>query len=218
MNKWTVEEISILKSNYNKVSNDELLKLLPDKTFLAIYKKAYKMGMRKSKDNEFLNRSNVRKGDKSSNWKGGISKSSKGYRLILKPNHHRADSKGYVLEHILIFEEKTGLQVPDNCCIHHLNGDKTDNRIENLSMMLTSAHTSFHNAQRKLSEETKNKISEKAKERFKSKENHPFYKNIDITSMFERHKEGYTIKEICKEYGISRSTYYSKIKELEKCE
>lgn len=218
MKTWTDNEISTLVTYYNSIGNEELVNLFPGKTITAICKKARKLGLRKSKEIEYLNRSNARKGDKSSNWKGGISKSSKGYRLILKPDHHRADSKGYVLEHILIFEEKTGLQVPDNCCIHHLNGDKTDNRIENLGMMLTSAHTSFHNAQRKHSEETKNKISLKAKERFKSKENHPFYKNIDITSMFERHKEGYTIKEICKEYGISRSTYYSKIKELEKYE
>ena len=81
MNKWTVEEISILKSNYNKVSNDELLKLLPDKTFLAIYKKAYKMGMRKSKDNEFLNRSNARKGEKCCNWKGAVRQIQKAISL-----------------------------------------------------------------------------------------------------------------------------------------
>lgn len=171
MNKWTPEEISTLQCNYNKVSNDELMKLLPNKTFTAIYRKAYKMGMRKSKENEFVNRSNARKGEKCCNWKGGFSSTSKGYKLIKKPAHHRADSKGYVLEHILVFEEKTGIKVPDNCCIHHLNGNKADNRIENLCLMLTSAHTTYHNRGRKFTEETKRKISEKAKLR-KKENNH----------------------------------------------
>ena len=55
------------------------------------------------------------------------------------------------MEHILIFEKETGVKVPNNCCIHHLNGIKTDNRIENLCMMLHSAHTTFHNTGRKVS-------------------------------------------------------------------
>lgn len=213
MNKWTVEEISILKSNYNKVSNDELLKLLPDKTFLAIYKKAYKMGMRKSKDNEFLNRSNARKGEKCCNWKGGVMISSKGYRMIYKPEHHRADKRGYVLEHILVFEEQTGVNIPDNCSIHHLNGDKADNRISNLCLMLASAHTQHHNFGRVQSEETRKKISGKAKERFKDKKNHPFYRNIDMKPLIEEVNSGSTVKAVCQKYKISRSMYYSRIKE-----
>ena len=43
------EEVDILMENYNKVSNEELSKLLPKKSPLAIYKKAYKMGLRKTK-------------------------------------------------------------------------------------------------------------------------------------------------------------------------
>ena len=64
------------------------------------------------------------------------------------------------MEHILIFEKETGVKVANNCCIHHLNGIKTDNRIENLCMMLHSAHTTFHNTGRKVSMETRKKISE----------------------------------------------------------
>lgn len=60
------------------------------------------------------------------------------------PNHHRANARGYVMEHILVFEEKTGVKVPTNCCVHHLNGNKRDNRIENLCLMSHAAHTAFH--------------------------------------------------------------------------
>lgn len=145
---WTREELAILKENYNKVSNDELAKLLPQKSRLAIYKKGYSLGYRKTAESTFINRSNARKGDKCCAWKGGVKKGGKGYRLVLCPEHYRADKNGYVLEHILEFEKATGVVVPKECCIHHLNGNKEDNRLENLCMMLTSAHTTYHNRKR----------------------------------------------------------------------
>lgn len=160
MKRWTQEEIEILKTNYNKVSNDALMELLPQKTFLGIYKKAYSLGMRKTKEIEFLNRSIVRKGSKASNWKGGKAKTTMGYQAVLMPEHHRADKNGYVLEHILVFEQETGIEVPSNCCIHHLNGIKDDNRIENLCMMTHASHTVFHHKNSKRSEETRKRISE----------------------------------------------------------
>lgn len=76
------------------------------------------------------------------------------------PNHKRADSSGYVMEHIVVYEKESGIEIPDGCCIHHLNGIKNDNRIENLCMMTNSAHTVFHHTGAKRSNETKKKISE----------------------------------------------------------
>lgn len=160
MKTWTDTEILVLKENYNKVSNDELCKLLPLKTELAIYKKAYNLGMRKTKEISFLNRSNARKGEKSSNWNGGVRKTRKGYRQILMPHHKRSDSNGYVMEHIVVFEKESGITVPNGCCIHHLNGIKDDNRIENLCMMTRSSHTIFHHSGSKRSDETRKNISE----------------------------------------------------------
>ena len=148
MKTWTPAEIEILKANYNKVSNEELGKLLPNKSALGIYKKAYKLGIRKAPEIEFLNRSNSRKREKGSNWRGGVKYTSKGYRMILLPEHKKADSKGYVMEHIYVFEKETGISIPPNCCIHHINENKQDNRIENLCMMTHSAHTSYHNRER----------------------------------------------------------------------
>jgi hypothetical protein len=164
---WTVDETDLLKQNYNKLDNEALYELFPTKSPLAISKKARSLGIYKSKELEYINRSNARKREKGSNWRGGVSYTTKGYKLVKMPEHHRADSKGYVLEHVLIFERETGIIVPDNCCIHHINGDKSDNRIENLCLMLTSAHTVYHNLGRKLSEDTKKKISVKAKSRRK---------------------------------------------------
>lgn len=165
MRTWTEEETEILRLSYNLVSNEQLYKRIPNKSPLAIYKKAYKMGLRKDADIEFLNRSNAKKGEKAWNWNGGSYISKSGYRLVLCRDHPRADSHGYVFEHILVWERESGMALPAHCCIHHLNGNKTDNRIENLCMMLHKAHTIHHHSGRKRSEETKAKISAKAKTR-----------------------------------------------------
>lgn len=47
MKTWTEAEVKILKENYNKVSNEVLCSLIPDKSFLGIYKKARKLGFKK---------------------------------------------------------------------------------------------------------------------------------------------------------------------------
>lgn len=159
MKTWTDAEISILLNNYNRVGNDALQQMIPGKSPLAIYKKAYKLGLRKSPEIEFLNRSEARKGEKGANWRGGIYEIQKGYRMVLCPEHHRADSRGYVMEHILVWEIETGVRLPDNCCIHHLNGVKSDNRIENLCLMLHKAHTIHHHTGAKRSQKTREKIS-----------------------------------------------------------
>lgn len=149
MKTWSEAEVELLKENYNKVSNEELCKLIPNKSFIGIYKKARALGIRKDPQIEYLNRSIVRKRDKGSNWKGGKGKTTKGYVQILCPEHERANARGYVLEHIYVFEKESGIKVPPNCCVHHINGDRTDNRIENLCMMTHSGHSIYHNKTRR---------------------------------------------------------------------
>lgn len=215
MKSWTDEEVKILKENYNKLSNEGLIKLFPNKSFQAIYKKAYNLGLRKTPEIEFLNRSEVRKGEKNSNWKGGRKKTPNGYVQVHMPNHPRADKNGYVMEHIVVFEEVTGITVPCNCCVHHLNGIKGDNRIENLCMMEFGAHTVMHHTGHKNSAETREKISQKAKERLKDETKHPSYKQVDIQKCLKEREMGKTVSQICKENGITRRTYYNKLRKQE---
>lgn len=64
------------------------------------------------------------------------------------------------MEHIYVWESKTGIAVPQNCVVHHINGIKDDNRIENLCLMESGAHTILHHSGSHLSIETRKKISE----------------------------------------------------------
>ena len=72
--------------------------------------------------------------EKAAQWKGGRTRHQMGYIRIKKPEHHRADKSGYVFEHILVVEKKIGRDVLRKEEVHHINGVKDDNRIENLKL------------------------------------------------------------------------------------
>lgn len=49
-----------------------------------------------------------------------------------------------ILVHRLVWERTNG-PIPEGLVVHHINGDKRDNRIENLALMTHAAHSALHN-------------------------------------------------------------------------
>lgn len=67
-------------------------------------------------------------------WKGGRRKGPGGYMDLRIPDHPRARSNGYVLEHIVVMETILGRALLPEENVHHKNGVKDDNRPENLEL------------------------------------------------------------------------------------
>jgi hypothetical protein len=75
-------------------------------------------------------------------FKGGTTFHRDGYKMVLDPRE--GAPRRYILEHRFIWEQAHG-PIPKGWVIHHLNGDKLDNRLENLASLSNSAHRSMHN-------------------------------------------------------------------------
>lgn len=67
-------------------------------------------------------------------WKGGRYKTIEGYVLIYSPNHPFKNSSNRVLEHRLVMEKFLGRYLKPTELIHHINGIRDDNRLENLKL------------------------------------------------------------------------------------
>lgn len=87
-----------------------------------------------------LCKSCMKRGELHHSWKGGVTNSS-GYRLIRMQDHPNAQKSGYVMEHVVVMTEHLGRPLFPGENVHHRNGIRDDNRLENLE--LWSTHQPF---------------------------------------------------------------------------
>lgn len=80
-------------------------------------------------------------------FRGGRIKTSRGYIKISVHEHPFADPYGYEFEHRLVMEEHLGRYLTPEEAVHHINGKKDDNRLENLRLFPNASEHHIFEAQ-----------------------------------------------------------------------
>lgn len=86
-------------------------------------------------------------GNKHPMWKGGINKMVNGYLRDLIVGKGK-----YELEHRKIIEQLMGRKLTKEEVVHHIDGNRTNNHINNLVLMTRSEHQKLHYKNRKRNE------------------------------------------------------------------
>lgn len=116
---WTEKEIDIIKQYYFKPTNwDKLLSLLPDRNKTAIQKQASKLNISAYRNSIYMYE-------------------DQGY-LFYRSSKIR---KGV---HRLVYEKHHGVSLTSKDIIHHIDGNKLNNNIDNLLLTNRSEHLKMH--------------------------------------------------------------------------
>ena len=87
-------------------------------------------------------RAEIRTGNKHGSWRGGISINDGGYIMQSVPRDDEMaamrTSTGYVPQHRLVMARHLGRPLNRTETVHHINGDRKDNSIENLQIRIGS--------------------------------------------------------------------------------
>ena len=81
-------------------------------------------------------------------WRNGIGRHASGYlKVRIGKSHPISDQNGWAYLHQLVWWS-AGRVVPAGMILHHVNEDKSDNRIENLEVVTRAEHNRHHNREK----------------------------------------------------------------------
>ena len=86
------------------------------------------------------------RGNKSLNWKGGRTTRGNGYTGLFNPKHPYVGGSGYIMEHRLNIEKDIGRFLLPTEIVHHIDGNKGNNKIENLVLCKNKSNHKFLHA------------------------------------------------------------------------
>ncbi len=150
------------------------------------------------------------KGNKNSSFTGEIKISRYGYVLMYMPDHTRANHAGYVFEHILVMENSIdrplkyyGHKSKYNEVCHHIDRDKTNNRLENLQLMTELEHFELHKKEDEYAKKAGIRRSKLSKD--------------DVLLIKEMHKSGISQHKISKHFNVGQTLIGNAINGRRKC-
>jgi hypothetical protein len=121
------------------------------------------------------------KGENSPNWVGGKSIARNGYVRVFTPT----EKCGFRYEHRIVIEKSIGRRLNKGEQIHHINGIKHDNRLENLKLVSPLEHKKYHP-----SEKGENSNSNKLRQ-------------VQVDEIRKKYKTGkYTLLKLAKKYNV----------------
>lgn len=88
------------------------------------------------------------------NPRGRKVSTSQGYVLVYCPEHPNANKGGgkYIFEHRLVMSNYLQRPLTTDEVVHHINGNRADNRLENLELNTNSGHAKKHMSERTIEE------------------------------------------------------------------